>query len=110
MPIYEYHCGKCGDFEAMQKMSDKPLTHCPTCRRKVTKLISSTTFHLKGSGWYITDYARKKDGGGTKGDKKKADAASASDTGTSETSDKPAKPSKSEKPATSTKTEKAAVA
>ena len=68
MPIYEYHCSKCGDFEAMQKMSDKPLTQCPTCRRKVTKLISSTTFHLKGSGWYITDYARKSEGGGAKGD------------------------------------------
>ena len=59
MPIYEYHCSKCGDFETMQKMSDKPLTHCPTCRRKVTKLISSTSFQLKGSGWYITDYAHK---------------------------------------------------
>jgi putative FmdB family regulatory protein len=64
MPIYEYHCSKCGDFETMQKMSDKPLTQCPTCRRKVTKLISSTTFQLKGSGWYVTDYARKGDGGG----------------------------------------------
>ncbi len=59
MPIYEYHCRKCGDFEIMQKMSDKPLTTCPTCRRKVTKLISSTSFQLKGSGWYVTDYARK---------------------------------------------------
>ena len=67
MPIYEYHCSKCGDFETMQKMSDKPLTQCPTCRRKVTKLISSTSFQLKGSGWYITDYARKGDGGGAKG-------------------------------------------
>ena len=56
MPIYEYHCGKCGDFEIMQKMSDKPLTTCPTCRRKVTKLISSTSFQLKGSGWYATDF------------------------------------------------------
>ena len=70
MPIYEYHCSKCGDFETMQRMSDKPLTACPTCRRKVTKLISSTTFHLKGSGWYITDYARKGEGGGPKSDNK----------------------------------------
>jgi len=62
MPIYEYHCSKCGNFEAMQKMSDKPLSTCPTCRRKVTKLISSSSFQLKGSGWYITDYARKKGG------------------------------------------------
>jgi putative FmdB family regulatory protein len=78
MPIYEYHCGKCGDFEVMQKMSDKPLTTCPTCRRKVNKLISSTSFQLKGSGWYVTDYARKggsgasdtKAGSGTKSDDK----------------------------------------
>jgi putative FmdB family regulatory protein len=61
MPIYEYHCSKCGDFEVMQKISEKELRTCPTCRRKVTKLISSTSFHLKGSGWYITDYARKGD-------------------------------------------------
>jgi predicted nucleic acid-binding Zn ribbon protein len=60
----------------MQKMSDKPLTICPTCRRKVTKLISSTTFHLKGSGWYITDYARKGEGGGGKSDKKSDDKKS----------------------------------
>ena len=78
MPIYEYHCNKCGNFETMQKMSDKPLTQCPTCRRKVTKLISSTSFQLKGSGWYITDYARKGDGGGgaAKGDKKVDDKKS----------------------------------
>jgi putative FmdB family regulatory protein len=102
MPIYEYHCSKCGDFETMQKMSDKPLTQCPTCRRKVTKLISNTSFQLKGSGWYITDYARKGDSGGAKGDKKgdekkseaKTDSSSTaadsggSDSGTSKTSDK----------------------
>lgn len=111
MPIYEYHCSKCGDFETMQKMSDKPLTTCPTCRRKVTKLISSTTFHLKGSGWYITDYARKGEGGaGPKSDKKsddkKADTTStASDSASTEA---PAKPAKSEK--SSKKSEKAAVA
>lgn len=62
MPIYEYACPKCGEFEATQKISDAPLTHCPTCRRKVTKLISSTSFHLKGSGWYATDYARNRSG------------------------------------------------
>lgn len=112
MPIYEYHCSKCGDFETMQKMSDKPLTTCPTCRRKVTKLISSTTFHLKGSGWYITDYARKGEGGGSpksdkKSDEKKADTSStASDAGSSDTA--PAKPAKSEK--STKKSEKAAVA
>jgi putative FmdB family regulatory protein len=121
MPIYEYHCDKCGDFETMQRMSDKPLTKCPTCRSKVTKLISSTTFHLKGSGWYITDYARKGEGGGgkaektdKKGDDKKAEStASASDTTSAgDTSTKPAKSEKSEKSDKSSgkKSEKAAVA
>lgn len=91
MPIYEYHCSKCGDFETMQRMSDKPLTACPTCRRKVTKLISSTTFHLKGSGWYITDYARKGEAGGGKVDKKsddkKSDDKKSDDASTSAASD-----------------------
>jgi putative FmdB family regulatory protein len=87
MPIYEYHCSKCGDFETMQKMSDKPLTQCPTCRRKVTKLISSTSFQLKGSGWYITDYARKKDGaGGKKADDKKSETKTESSSSTSDSS------------------------
>lgn len=85
MPIYEYHCSKCGDFETMQKMSDKPLTQCPTCRRKVTKLISNTSFQLKGSGWYITDYARKGDSGGAKGDKKGEDKKSEAKTDSSST-------------------------
>src|SRR4030095_10236633 len=85
MPIYEYHCSKCGDFETMQKMSDKPLTQCPTCRRKVTKLISNTSFQLKGSGWYVTDYARKGESGGAKGDKKGDDKKSEAKTDTSST-------------------------
>jgi putative FmdB family regulatory protein len=62
MPIYEYNCPKCGDFDQMQKITDSPLKKCPTCKAKVTKLISNPAFHLKGGGWYITDYGRK-DGG-----------------------------------------------
>ena len=58
MPVYEYRCEHCGDFEEMQRMSDPPLARCPTCRRKVRRLISSTSFQLKGSGWYVTDYPR----------------------------------------------------
>ena len=112
MPIYEYHCGKCGDFEIMQRMSDKPLTQCPTCRRKVTKLISSTTFQLKGSGWYITDYARKGEGGNGKTDKKtetKTESA-ASDAGSSSDAGGDGGGAKSEKKTTSKKSEKAAAA
>ena len=67
MPIYEYECEKCGEFEQMQRITDPPLARCPTCKRKVRRLISSTSFQLKGTGWYVTDYARSGNGGKTKG-------------------------------------------
>jgi putative FmdB family regulatory protein len=63
MPIYEYSCNNCGTFELSRRITDSPLRRCPTCKGKVRKLISSTSFQLKGSGWYVTDYAGKKDGG-----------------------------------------------
>jgi len=60
MPIYEYECTACGTVqEALQKISDKPLTRCAKCAGKLHKLISNSAFHLKGSGWYVTDYAKK---------------------------------------------------
>ncbi len=60
MPIYEYQCSKCGEiFEAFQKITDLPLTECKFCNGKVEKLFSHTSFQLKGSGWYLTDYAKK---------------------------------------------------
>jgi putative FmdB family regulatory protein len=82
MPIYEYACKKCGEFEVTQRITDRPLTRCPTCRGKVTKLISSTSFQLKGSGWYVTDYARKDSGTEGKGSDAKEGSA---DGGASET-------------------------
>lgn len=60
MPIYEYSCPKCGEFELTQRITDDPLKKCPTCKSKVRKLISNTSFQLKGSGWYVTDYGGKK--------------------------------------------------
>ena len=61
MPIYEYQCEQCGRVEeAIQKFSDKPLTTCNHCKGKLHKLISQSAFHLKGTGWYVTDYAGKK--------------------------------------------------
>lgn len=66
MPIYEYACQKCGEFEVMQRITEATLERCPKCRRKVKKLISNTSFQLKGSGWYVTDYARKGNGNGAK--------------------------------------------
>ncbi len=61
MPIYEYRCNDCGKvFEAMQKFSDKPVSECKYCSGgSVEKLISRSSFILKGSGWYQSDYARK---------------------------------------------------
>jgi len=60
MPIYEYKCLKCHtEFEVMQKMSDAPLKKCTSCGGPAKRLISRSSFHLKGSGWYMTDYARK---------------------------------------------------
>lgn len=62
MPIYEYHCQKCGVIEVTQKITDKALSRCPDCKGKIKKLISHTSFQLKGTGWYATDYARKDSG------------------------------------------------
>ena len=60
MPIYEYECSKCGRIdEVIQKFSDKQLAKCKHCSGKLHKLISHSSFHLKGTGWYITDYANK---------------------------------------------------
>ena len=65
MPIYEYECQKCGHhLEKRQGINDKPLVRCPKCKGKLEKQWSQTSFQLKGTGWYVTDYAAKK------GDKK----------------------------------------
>src|SRR5437867_2951743 len=68
MPLYEYECDACGErFERIQKFSDPPVEVCPHCGKKtVRKLLSSPAIQFKGTGWYITDYARKgaKDGDG----------------------------------------------
>jgi putative FmdB family regulatory protein len=73
MPIYEYGCPKCGEFELRQSVNDPVLSRCPTCRSKVTKLISSPAFQLKGGGWYSDGYQKKAassggSGGGSGGD------------------------------------------
>jgi putative FmdB family regulatory protein len=60
MPIYEYECLQCGKTtEAMQRISDAPLSSCAQCSGELRKMISMSTFHLKGSGWYVTDYSGK---------------------------------------------------
>ena len=72
MPLYEYECRKCkAHVEVLQKMTDKPLVKCRKCGGRLEKQWSSTSFQLKGTGWYVTDYAGKKTE--TKEEGKKAD-------------------------------------
>jgi len=60
MPLYEYQCKKCGHrFEKIQKFSDKPIKKCPECGGAVEQLLSAPAVQFKGSGWYVTDYAKK---------------------------------------------------
>jgi putative FmdB family regulatory protein len=95
MPLYEYECETCGHrFEIIQKFSDRPVETCPKCGGAVRKLLSSPAIQFKGSGWYITDYARKNSGEASKGegssksgDAKPAEAAKSSATESS--ADKP---------------------
>lgn len=103
MPIYEYSCQKCGVIEVTQRIIEKPLAKCPTCKSKIKKLISNTSFQLKGTGWYITDYARKGQSNGesksessskpastaaseSKSETKKSDSSSSSDKASSTSS------------------------
>ena len=79
MPLYEYECDVCGHrFEIIQKFSDPPLERCPKCGGAVHKLQSAPAFQFKGSGWYITDYARKD--AGSKSAEPKSGAAGESKT------------------------------
>jgi putative FmdB family regulatory protein len=64
MPLYEYKCSSCGKtFEVIQKFADEPLKVHPECGGEVVRLFSAPAFHLKGTGWYATDYAKKSNGG-----------------------------------------------
>jgi len=84
MPIYEYRCRSCGfEKEYLQKLSDAPITDCPSCgKAEMAKLVSAAGFQLKGSGWYATDFknsgaaAAKKDGSDGKADPKSQSAES----------------------------------
>jgi putative FmdB family regulatory protein len=96
MPIYEYRCTACGkDFEKMQKITDSPLQDCPFCQGKVRKLISNTSFHLKGTGWYVTDYAKKSGANSTQeAPKKSTDKSTDSGSTSSDTSASTTTPAK----------------
>jgi putative FmdB family regulatory protein len=87
MPLYEYRCESCGHrFEVIQRFSDPPIAVFASCGAgPVVKLLSSPAIQFKGSGWYITDYARKGQDGGDKGGKKDANSAKKDSTSTEST-------------------------
>src|SRR2546429_7599808 len=87
MPIYEYQCAKCGKtIEVIQKMSDKPLKKHEKCGGALTKLISAAGFQFKGTGWYVTDYAKKDAKGDSKEGKETKESKAGSKKDTKETS------------------------
>lgn len=91
MPLYEYRCHACGEvFEVMQRFSDEPLTLHEGCGGRLERLLSPPAFQFKGSGWYITDYARKGDGEGDKKPSKEAGGADAPSTSDKSSDTKPA--------------------
>jgi putative FmdB family regulatory protein len=97
VPIYEYQCSKCGEvFEAFQKISDNPLNECKFCQGKVERLISQSSFQLKGSGWYLTDYARKSSSGDTSAPKSGEKSEDKSTSSESKPSTPPAKSDKTD--------------
>src|SRR5580700_7150657 len=80
MPLYEYKCASCGKtFEVIQKFADEPLTVHPECGGEVVRLFSAPAFHLKGTGWYATDYAKKSNGGSDSKSESKSDSKSKDD-------------------------------
>ena len=75
MPLYEYQCKKCGHrFEKIQKFSDKPVKKCPECGGLVEQTISAPAVQFKGSGWYVTDYAKKSSSASDSGSKEAKDS------------------------------------
>jgi len=92
MPLYEYECKKCGHrFEKIQKFSDRMVKKCPECGGQVEQMISAPAVQFKGSGWYVTDYAKKSSSPGGSGDssgKEKKDDKHKSDGSSKESSSK----------------------
>ena len=91
MPLYEYECKKCGHrFEKIQKFSDKMVRKCPDCGGQVEQMISAPAVQFKGSGWYVTDYAKKStspaSSGGDSGSKDKTDDKPKSDSSSKDSS------------------------
>jgi len=109
MPLYEYQCDACGrEFELIRKFSDPPLEKCPHCGGTVRKLFSSPAIQFKGSGFYITDYAKKEQTAPPSGDSKSEPASKdPGETSGEKSSDKSEKSEKTEKTARAEKAERA---
>ena len=106
MPLYEYLCKKCGHvFEKIVKFSDRPIKKCPECGGVVEQTISAPAVQFKGSGWYVTDYAKKSQSSSSSSDGGK-DSKESKDTKDSKDSKKDEKKSDSSKEGTSKKAEK----
>ncbi len=106
MPLYEYQCKKCHSLtERIQKFSDPPLTVCPHCGGEMEQLLSAPAVQFKGSGWYVTDYAKKSSKGGSSGSngstssssESKSESSSSSSSASSEKSGPSSEPSGSKK-------------
>jgi len=93
MPLYEYQCQKCHHrFEKIQKFSDKPMSKCPDCGGPVEQMISAPAVQFKGSGWYVTDYAKKSTASSD------GDSSSSKDTADKDASSKDSPTKKDDKP------------
>jgi len=102
VPLYEYQCQKCGHrFELIQKFSDPPAERCVSCGGPVERLISSSAFQFKGTGWYVTDYARKS----AKGESPSGDGKSEKSTKSETAPGESRSTSSEDKPKTKTKAE-----
>jgi putative FmdB family regulatory protein len=101
MPLYEYECESCRNrFERIQKFSDPLVETCPSCGGAVRKLLSSPAIQFKGSGWYITDYAKKSSDGAGKDSKDTAKSDKGTTTSSESSASSPTTP-----PPSTTKTE-----
>jgi putative FmdB family regulatory protein len=95
MPIYEYRCDRGHIFEVMQRMTDDPVSSCSTCEAPVQRVFHPVAVHFKGSGFYNTDYGKKKGGGASSTESSSSDSGSKSESKDSSSSSKDSKSSSS---------------
>ncbi|HWB70172.1 MAG TPA: FmdB family zinc ribbon protein [Solirubrobacterales bacterium] len=101
MPIYEYKCANGHVFDVIQKMTDEPLTECQECGAPAERVLHPVAVHFKGSGFYNTDYGKKKGGGGAEGSKEKSESKGSTSTESKSSESKSGGESKAKAPAAS---------